>query len=216
MTRWHALAAIVPHRMRGALRSPLAGYVALITVPTIVSIARGDRDLTPSVSFALLAGGSAFAFMIDDQSRDALTACPRGWTYRHLAGAVVVAGAIACAWLVIVGLIVASDARTDSPSHLIDETAAVAALGLTYAASGRSSTRQVGLGAAIASLMTVFVISGLSTYAPVDWLPVLGVHGHARRWSAVAGLGALLAAWLMRDPASRRAFAHAMDGRILR
>lgn len=197
-------ASILPHRARAALRTPVGGYAVLLAVPAVISVARGGRDLQVTAGFALLASGSACAFVLDDLSRDALSACPRGWTLRHLSGAVIVAGALAGTWAVIAGLVIVYDARVGSLRDLLPATAASAAMAVAFAGAGRVSASRVGLASAIAALLALYVVSGLSMWTPIAWLPTLGMPAHARRWWTIAATGALAAAWFLRDPAARR------------
>lgn len=208
--------SLIPHRARAALRSPLGGYAVLLAAPSVIAVARGGRDLRMTAGFALLATGSACAFVFDDVSRDGMTACPRGWTLRHLAGSATVAGAAVAAWAVIGSLVLAYDAQVGSLTELVPEAAAAATLAVAFVAVGRASTPRVGIAAAVGALLAMFVTSGLSTRRPLDWLPTLGVHDHAQRWWTVAAVAGVCAAWLLRDPAAstcRRPSLHRRPGR---
>lgn len=196
--------AIARHWARGASRTPLFGYAALATLPVIVTVARGGRDLTVPAGLSLLACCAGLGFALDDAARPTIVGSPLGWHRRHLVAGLVTAGAMSTAFGVVVALGAVTNAALGPISSLWPEASAAAACSLACAASRRPVATASGLPAALVTLLGLAISSGMQAQPGLQWLPVLGLPQHAARWWTVAAAAAAVALLQLRDPAACR------------
>ncbi|MDH4076097.1 MAG: hypothetical protein OEW29_09190 [Acidimicrobiia bacterium] len=187
---------------RVMLRTPVLGLGALTAAPAIYAAARGHRDLSFAVTLATIVGAASFALAFDDPAEASLTACPTGRSVRRSMRAGLISISVAGAWVLVAASAHHADYSLEPWRIRLVEAAAAAAISLAFAAAAaRHGSTTPGVGAVVATVLTLAVGSGLALRIP--WLPQLGNPHHDGRWLTVIAIALTAAYWWSRDPASR-------------
>jgi hypothetical protein len=188
--------------LRALVRTPVFGVAFLAAAPSVYAAARGEADLSFTITLAAVVGAATLGFAVDDKAEMTLVACPTPRATRRLVRGGFIAVAVVVSW-VVVGLSArVADYSVGSLRPRLAETVAAAALSFAFAVrAGRSGSDSSGLAAVTATLLAMGVSSGLSFH--LTWLPQLGHPLHRTRWWLVAAVAGICAWMWSRDPASR-------------
>lgn len=197
------LRAVVRPTARVARPAAAAATVALAGVPALVMVARSGRDLTAVTVLLALGAGASLAWASEDPAADLLTATPFSsaarLVVRLLAVVVVAAGVVG---VVLAAVAVGPGLPGDlglRPLEALAATGVAVAVGLGARARG---DRAPGPSGVLAGLLVPGLVAALAVRWPQAMPTFIDgpVHG---RWWYVALMGAGVAGWLGRDPATR-------------
>jgi hypothetical protein len=196
------VAALVPTaRVSNLGRAALT--VALAAVPTVVTVARGDRVVTTPLILVCLLGGAALGWAVEDTTADVLAPLPVSSpvraTLRMLFVAVVATFGVAVAVLVVA-------LGSGLPADILDrvpESAAAAAVALAVGlVAVRRGERAAGPVAVTAGVLGAAFVAALAYRWPT-LLPTFVSGPTHDRWWLLATAGAAVAIRAGRDPGRR-------------
>ena len=177
--------------------------LVLATVPALATAAQGHHRFTGTVEAAAILGGAALGFAIDDPAAVTLQASPTTLIERRLAHVV---PSLGLAMLMLGGVAWMTVMWSSEPipvRFIAVEFFAAAAVSLAVAAAARTDAAvSTGLGATMAALLVLGVVSSLG--ARFRGLPMIAIDDFHERWRWIAIVGVVVAVWGSLDPGRRR------------
>ncbi len=202
MTRARRVMRALPASVR-TIAPAYPSALVLATVPILATAAQGHHRFTGAVEAAAILGGAALGFAIDDPAAVTLQTSPTSLIERRVARVV---PALGLAMLMLGGVAWLAVMWSSEPlpvGFILVEFFAAAGVSLAVAAAARTDAAvSTGLGATMATLLVLGVVSSLGSR--FRGLPMIAIDDFHERWRWIAVVGVVVAVRGSLDPGRRR------------
>jgi hypothetical protein len=193
-----------PRTLRALSLRSLATVAALAAMPTLVTVARGGRNLDLALVAAALVGGAALAYSVDDDAASVVAPSPTTLGVRRATSIFAATLVVATSWAAVlaVGGTTVTISTQDIRNLGVDAVTA-AGVGIAVAAwiARDRGEERTGLAGSATAIVLMLFITVLAMRYP--WLPALGRAQNHDRWLWLAGVAWAGVWWTARDPAAR-------------